>query len=174
MSPAKRRSTSKSSGTRKPTPKSRSKPAAKPARAGTPEQYLASLPDAKRQAIAGARAFIQLNLPPGYEEMMSAGMLAWAVPLSRLPKTYNGHPLCYVALGAQKNYNAMYLMCAYASPKLTALLKTSFKKAGKKLDMGKSCLRFKTLDDLELDSLGQVIASTPMEKYAAMYENVRG
>ena len=101
---------------------------------------------------------------------MSAGMIAWAVPLSRLPKIYNGQPLWYIAVGAQKHYNAMYLMCAYGSQKLTDLLKASFKQAGKKLDMGKSCLRFQTLDDLELDSVGQVIASTPMEKYVEMYQ----
>jgi hypothetical protein len=146
----------------------------KPARATTLTAYLAGLPADRREIIAAAREFIQRHLPLGYEEMMSAGMVAWAVPLARLPKTYNGQPLWYIALGAQKNYNAMYLMCAYGSPKLTELLKTSFKQAGKKLDMGKSCLRFKTLDDLELDAVGQVIASTPMEEYARMYEQTRG
>jgi hypothetical protein len=180
MSPAKRtrrakpastRKTSKAKTSRAITSKAKTKThsRAKP-RATTLAQYLDGLPPARRAAVSAARAFIQQHLPPGYEEMMSAGMIAWAVPLSRLPKTYNGQPLWYIAVGAQKHYNAMYLMCAYGSQKLTDLLKASFKQAGKKLDMGKSCLRFQTLDDLELDSVGQVIASTPMEKYVEMYQ----
>jgi len=181
MSPVKRSakrrakpgSTRKTSKPKTSKAKTKTPSRAKP-RATTLAQYLDSLPPARRAAISSARSLIQEHLPPGYEEMMSAGMIVWAVPLSRLPKTYNGQPLWYVALGAQKNYNAMYLMCAYGKQKLTDLLKTSFKQAGKKLDMGKSCLRFQTLDDLELDSVGQVIASTPMEKYVEVYQAARG
>jgi hypothetical protein len=176
MSPAKPTRRAKPRPTRTPSKAKTSKvkpktPSRSKLRAATLAQYLDSLPPARRAAVSAARAFIQQHLPAGYEEMMSAGMIVWAVPLSRLPKTYNGHPLWYIAVGAQKHYNAMYLMCAYGSPKLTDLLKTSFKQAGKKLDMGKSCLRFQTLDDLELGSVGQVIASTPMEKYVETYEN---
>ena len=139
----------------------------------TVSAYLASLAPDRRAPIEQTVKFVRQHLPAGYEEMLSGKTIAWVVPFSRLAKTYNGHPLWYVALAAQKNYNALYLMNAYGIPKLQRLLETGFKKAGKKLDMGKSCLLFKTLDDLDLDSVGQVVASTPIEKYIEVYRASR-
>src|SRR5262245_1727878 len=136
-------------------------------------EYIAGLPPDRRKPIEQTVKFVRQHLPAGYEEMMSGKTIAWVVPFSRLAKTYNGHPLWYVGLAAQKNYNSLYLMSAYGTPKLQKLLETGFKKAGKKLDMGKSCLLFKTVDDLDLDSVGQVVASTPIEKYIEVYQASR-
>jgi hypothetical protein len=97
-------------------------------------------------------------------------MLCYQIPLDRYPDTYNGQPLGYVALASQKNYCALYLMGAYMDPAQTAALKDAFKKAGKKMDMGKSCLRFRKPDDLPLDAVAKVIAAMPPEKFIAMVE----
>ena len=119
--------------------------------ATTVAAYLKELPVAKRSAIAAVRKVIRANLPAGYEEKMGWGMICYNVPLSRFPKTYNGHPLAYVALGAQKNYNALYAMRVYGDKKQEQMLRDGFKAQGKKLDIGKACIRFKTPDDLALD-----------------------
>lgn len=111
------------------------------------------------------RRVIRDSLPPGYRETMNWGMIAYGVPLSRYPNTYNGQPLCYAALAAQKNYCAVYLMGVYQDPRQLAALKAAFKKAGKKLDVGKSCVRFRTLEDLPLEAIGDAIAAVPVEKF---------
>jgi hypothetical protein len=105
---------------------------------------------------------------------MNWGMISYELPLSSYPRTYNGQPLSYVALAAQKNHYALYLMHAYPGSEQGKQLAEAFKRAGKKLDMGKSCLRFKALDDLPLEEVGRVIASTPPEKLIAQYEAARG
>ncbi len=81
---------------------------------------------------------------------MQFGMIAYCVPLSRYPETYNGAPLLYAALAAQKNHNAVYLMGIYADGELRKWFEANYKASGKRLDVGKSCVRFKTLDDLPL------------------------
>ena len=116
------------------------------------------------------RDLVRRNLPKGYSETMSWGMISYGLPLSRYPNTYNGQPLGYVSLAAQKNYYALYLTGPYMDPKQAKQLSDAFEKAGKKMDMGKSCLRFKKLDDLPLDALGRIIASTPPEDLIAHYE----
>lgn len=134
------------------------------------EDYLKELPEEKRAVISKVRDTLRKNLPRGYKEEMNWGMITWGVPLEQYPDTYNGEPLGYTALAAQKNHFALYLMCVYQSGEQEKMLKAGFKQAGKKLDMGKSCLRFKTLDDLPLDVIGKVIASTPLELFIAQYE----
>jgi hypothetical protein len=104
---------------------------------------------------------------------MTWGCPSYEVPLADCPDTYNGQPLGYVALAAQKNYFAIHLMCAYMNPKMQKLLQDGFKKAGKKLDMGKACVRFRKLDDLPLDVIGKMIASIPMKKWIAIYKASR-
>jgi hypothetical protein len=141
--------------------------------AKTPEEYLASLPPERREAIAAVRKVIKKNLPKGYEESIAGGMISYVVPLSHLPDTYNGHPLWYAALASQKNYMVVYLMSAYADKKGEQWFTSRYKATGKKLDMGKSCVRFKTLDDLPLDLIGEVIARTPMEDWIRMYQQSR-
>ncbi len=159
--------------------KSRVRPQA--ARPTTVTAYLASLTPQKRTVIQDARAFVRSHIPKGYAEFMNWGVINWGIPLQEFSNTYNGQPLCYVALGAQKNYNSLYLMGAYdssngkyTSPFSQKLLVDAFKKAGKRLDMGKCCLHFKELDDLELSSVATVIAMSTPEEYIAYYKRVKG
>lgn len=142
-------------------------------KAVTVEQFLADLPEDRRETIRKVRELVRKNLPKGYEEMISFGMLCWGIPLSRYPDTYNGQPLCFTALAAQKNYYALYLMSEYSDPSDEQALRDAYKKAGKKLDMGKSCLRFKSLDDLVPEAVAQAISGTPPEKFIELYEESR-
>ena len=141
--------------------------------AATVQEYLDELPKDRRAVIAAVREVILRHLPAGYREAMNWGVINYEIPLERLPNTYNGQPLTYVALAAQKNYYAVYWMGAYGDSKHAAWLKDEFKKAGKKLDMGKCCIRFKKLEDLPLDVIGQAVASTTPEQYIASYERSR-
>ena len=141
--------------------------------APTVAQYLASLPPDRRTVMTKVRAAVKRAMPKGYQELMGYGMIMWSVPLSVLPDTYNGYPLCYAALAAQKRHFALYLMGPYGSPTLMTELKAGYMAAGLKLDMGKSCLRFKSLDDLALDVVGRVISRVPMATYVAIYQQSR-
>jgi hypothetical protein len=142
-------------------------------KAATVEEYLNELPEDRRAVVSAVRDVIVRNLPAGYREAMNWGMINYEVPLERYPDTYNGHPLTYVALGAQKNYFSLYLMCAYGDSEQGAWFKSAFSKAGKKLDMGKSCVRFRKLEDLPLDVIGQAVARVPLDRYIAWYEASR-
>ncbi len=139
--------------------------------AKTPASYLKDLPDDRRRELSRVRAVVRKHLPPGYREVMNWGMITYQVPLARHPKTYNGQPLCYAGLASQKNHLSLYLMPVDA--KALARLKAAFKKAGKKLDMGKSCIRFKRAEDLPLDAIGAEIAAVPVDKFVAYVEAVR-
>jgi hypothetical protein len=139
----------------------------------TAAEYLASLPADRREAISKVRATILKNLPQGYEESIQFGMIGYGIPLSRYPNTYNGRPLEIAALANQKNYMALYLMAVYASPAIETWFKDEWAKTGKKLDMGKSCLRFKKLDDLPLELIGRTIAKVKPEDYILFYESHR-
>ena len=141
--------------------------------AKTPEEYLAGLPEGRRDAIAAVRAVVRRNLPKGYAEFVSWGMLNYGIPLSRFRETGNGQPLCYAALAAQKNYCSLYLMSVYADKGQEARLRDGFTAAGKKLDMGKSCVRFKSADDLPLDVVGQLIAAVPADKWIEIFQKSR-
>jgi uncharacterized protein YdhG (YjbR/CyaY superfamily) len=143
-------------------------------KATTVDQYLAELPAERREVIAKVRDVVKRNLPKGYTETMNWGMISYEVPLERYPNTYNRQPLSYVGLAAQKNHYALYLMGAYDGSEQQKQLADAFARAGKKLDMGKSCLRFKKLDDLPLDAIGRVIASTPPDKLITQFEAARG
>jgi len=136
-------------------------------------QYLADLPAERRQVVAAVRRVIRKHLPPGYRETMNWGMISYEIPLRRYPKTYNGQPLAYVGLAAQKQTFSLYLMGVYANPVQAKWLRQQFRDAGKKLDMGKSCLRFRRLEDLPLGVIGQVVASTSVGAYIAGYEASR-
>jgi uncharacterized protein YdhG (YjbR/CyaY superfamily) len=135
--------------------------------------YLAQLPADRRKELERVRAVLRKHLPKGYKESFGHGMIAWVVPLERYPDTYNGQALVYAALAAQKNYLSLYLMCAYGSPPLAQKLRDGFAAAGKKLNMGKSCIRFATADDLDLDSIAQVVAAVPLDKYVAIAQAAR-
>jgi len=142
-------------------------------KAKTVTEYLAELPADRRKTIAAVRAVVRKNLPKGYREAIGYGMICYSVPLSTYPDTYNGQPLCYAALAAQKQYCALYLMNVYGDAARTKALQDAFRKAGKKLDLGKSCVRFKTADDLPLDVIGKTIAATPVKAFIEKYEKAR-
>src|SRR5688572_32827588 len=101
---------------------------------------------------------------------MNWGMICYEIPLKQYPDTYNGQPLAYVALAAQKNKYSLYLTGMYGSEEKDEALRAAFRAAGKKLDIGKSCLRFSSLDDLELNAIANHIASTPPKRYIELYE----
>lgn len=140
--------------------------------AKTHDAYLAELPESRREVIAAMHKLIRKHLPKGYDEQMNWGMLTWVIPLDQYPDTYNGMPLAIVGLCAQKNYNALYILGPYTDPEQSQAkkLREAFKAAGKKLDMGKSCVRFQKMEDLALDAIADVIASTPPKRYLEMYE----
>lgn len=142
-------------------------------RASSVDEYLAELPAERRKVVSAARALVRKHLPKGYQEGMAFGMIGWSIPLERYPKTYNKQPLQYVALAAQKNHYALYIMAAYADSAAERALKSAYAKAGKKLDMGKSCLRFKTLDDLVPEAVGEAIATLTPDDFIAVYEKSR-
>lgn len=142
-------------------------------KAATVTEYLQALPEDRRKVISKVRSVIRKHLPKGYEEAMNWGLITYQVPLEKYPDTYNGQPLCYAALAAQKHYNTLYLMRPYGDPKQRKFLEESFAKAGKKLDMGKSCIRFKITDDLPLPAIGKLVGSTPPDKWIAAAKAAR-
>jgi len=141
--------------------------------AQTVAEYLEALPEERRKVVAALRKVVKKHLPKGYVEHMGSGMIGYGIPLERYPNTYNKQPLSYIALAAQKNYYALYLMCLYSDDTRTKWFADAFKKAGKKLDMGKSCVRFKRLEDLPMDVIAQAVASVTPDEYIAIYESVK-
>jgi uncharacterized protein DUF1801 len=138
------------------------------------KEYLASLPAERRSAIVALRKVIRQRLPPGFEEGMEYGMLAYFVPLSRFPDTYNGKPLTVAALASHASYMSLYLMGVYGDPAVERSLVEAFDAARKKLDRGKACVRFKSLDDLPLEAIGDVIASVGVDDFIAQHEAAHG
>ena len=135
--------------------------------------FLAQLPAARRKELQRVRSVVRKHLPAGYEETLTRGMIVYEVPLRRYADTYNGHPLWYAALASQKAYLALHLMPVYGSATLAQKLRDGFKAAGKKLDMGKACIRFRTADDLALDTIGEVVGSTSVERFVTIAQAAR-
>jgi hypothetical protein len=133
--------------------------------ASTATEFLAEQPEDRRRALTALRDLIRRNLPKGYEEGMAWGCLTWSVPLAACPDTYNGQPLMYCGIGSQKHYMGLYLMGIYTDPALDRTFRAAFAKAGKKLDCGKSCVRFRKLEDLHLPAVADVIAAIPVKEY---------
>ena len=142
-------------------------------KAGTIEAYLQELPEERREVVAAVRALVNRHLPQGYVETMNWGMISWEIPLARYPATHNKQPLGYIALAAQKNHYALYLMGVYADSRNEKDLRQAYARAGRKLDMGRSCLRFRKLDELLLEEVGAIIASMPVDACIAHYEASR-
>ena len=141
--------------------------------AKTPAAYLKSLPADRRAAIATVRDVVNKHIAAGYQEAMNWGAITWEVPLTRYPKTPNGRPLCYVSLAAHKNFCTLYLMGAYANSAQYLALKDAFARAGRKFDMGKSCLHFNRPEDLELEAIGKVVASYTPDQWITVMEKSR-
>ena len=138
--------------------------------ARTVAEYLRELPPERRAVVTAVRRLVKKQLPRGYEEVMNWGMITYQVPANVFPVTRGGQPLCYAALAAQKNYYALYLMSLYLDRGELAAFRASFEAAGKKLDAGKSCVRFRRLDDLVLPAVARLVAATPVEHLVATFE----
>ena len=137
------------------------------------EEYLAELPPERRAVLAKVRAVILEHLPDDFVEAMNWGMISYEVPLKTYPETYNNKPLMYAALTAQKRHYAVYLTGAYSDPAVEGQLRADFEKAGKKLDMGKSCVRFRKLSDLPLEAIGRAVAAKSLADFIVAYEKSR-
>ena len=141
--------------------------------AGSVEDYLQELPRERREVLQAVRKVVLDNLPAGYVETMNWGMITYEIPLERYPDTYNKRPLMYAALASQKNHMSLYLMCVYSHKESRIRFEEKFKASGKKLNMGKSCVRFKRLEDLPLDVVGEAIAGTSVDAYIRFYQESR-
>ena len=137
----------------------------------TVEQYLNELPNDRKEAMSIVRQTIVENLPDGYNEVMNWGMITYEVPLETYPNTYNGKPLMYAALASQKNHMSVYLTGCYMSLDVRNKFKKAYKKSGKRFDAGKSCIRFKKVNDLPLELLGKTIASMDVNKFIELAGN---
>jgi len=142
-------------------------------KAETVDGYLAELPEDRRAAISAVRQVVLENLPQGYEEMMQFGMIGYVIPLERYPVTYNGQALQYAARASQKNYMSLYLRNVYSDEAMEIWFVDRYKDSGKRLDMGKACVRFKSLQDLPIDLVGEAIALTPVDRFIERYEMSR-
>mgnify|MGYP002641771278 CR=1 FL=1 len=140
--------------------------------AQTIEEYLNGLPTDRAEQISRVRAVIIDNLPTGYEEVMNWGMITYQVPLGVYPDTYNKKPLLYAALASQKNHMAVYLSGIYMFEEKHKAFEAAYRETGKRFDTGKSCVRFRKLDDLPLDLIGKTIASLPLDDFVNHVKNV--
>lgn len=138
------------------------------------DEYVASLPDGRRATVSAVREVILRNLPSGYEEGMSHGMIAYYVPLDRFPDTYNGEPLGLAGLASQKQYISLYLLSVYGDPETERWFRREWAASAKTLNMGKSCVRFRRLDDVPLDLIGRTIARADVDSFLDRYRAVRG
>jgi Domain of unknown function (DU1801) len=132
--------------------------------------YLKGLPEGRRKAIAAVRKAIRSCLPNGYEEVMNWGMITYQVPLKTFPDTYNGKPLMYAALANQKNHMAVYLCALYCMPGALEKFKAAYNKIGKRLNMGASCIRFTSLDSLDLEAICSVIGEWSVAEFVKAQE----
>lgn len=135
--------------------------------------YLEELPVERREIVSAIRSVLCENLPPGFSETMVYGMIGYVIPLSVYPNTYNSQPLTVAALASQKGYVSLYLMSIYGDPALSTWFVDAHRQLGKVLDMGKSCLRVRNLDDISLPIVGQAIAKVSAEQFVATYEAAR-
>ncbi len=145
-------------------------------KAATVAEYLKELPEDRRAAISKLRAVIRKHLPKGFAEQMSYGMIGYVVPHRLYPAGYHcdpKQPLPFAGLASQKNHMAVYLMTVYQDPELQRFLREQFQAHGKKLEMGKGCIRFKKLDDIPLDAVGKAIAWVSVADYIIRYEDAR-
>lgn len=132
------------------------------------DAYIKSLPPERRGLIEGLRKIILQNLPKGYAEGIEYGMIAYYVPFSEYPKTYNGQPLGYISIASNKDYVSVYLMSVYGED--GEEFRRKYRKTGKKLDMGKSCVRFTSLDDVPTELIAKTVAKYTPKQFIKLYE----
>ena len=142
--------------------------------ADTVDAYLAEFPTERREVLDAVRAVVASNLPEGFVESMTWGMPTYEVPLERYPDTYNKKPLAYVSFAAQKRHVAVYLMALYSDGTLDVDFRTRWAApSGRALDMGKSCVRFASLDDADLPLIGEAVAAMPVDQFISVYERAQ-
>lgn len=141
--------------------------------AKTVKEYLSELPEERRGAVEKVRKVILDNLPKGFEEAMNWGMITYQVPLSRYPDTYNREPLMYAALASQKNHIALHLIGIYANDTMRQQFEDDYRASGKRLDIGKSCVRFKSIEDLPLDLVAKAIVAFDVDSFIEEFERAR-
>ena len=142
----------------------------------TVDDYLSSLPEERREVLQTVRQAILQNLPQGYEEGIQYGMIAYYVPHQIYPAGYHAdprQPVPFAGLASQKNHMAIYLMSVYADPELEGWFRAAWTNAGKRLDMGKSCVRFKKLDAVPLDVIAETVRRVPVSDFIDQYESSR-
>jgi hypothetical protein len=132
--------------------------------------YLMALPEDRRKAISTLRDVVVKNLPEGFVESVGGKFIVYEIPLERYPVTYNKLPLSLAAITSNKNNMTIYLMSVYSDEKTTKWFHEKYKASGKKLDMGKSCVHIKKLDDLPLDVIAETIRSCSVDEYIRRYE----
>jgi hypothetical protein len=137
------------------------------------DQLCSGLSEDRAAAMRHVHALIRWALPAGYEEVVMGKMISWVIPLATYPKTYNKQPLPLASLAAQKTYNALYLMGLYLSAERAAAFEQAYAAAGKKLDMGTSCLRFRSIAQLDDGAIRDAIAVVPVATYITDYEAAR-
>lgn len=135
--------------------------------------YLDSLTADKRANVEPVFETVAAAMPDGYELGIHFGMPGWVIPLERYPDTYNKKPLSYVSLASGKRYNSLYIMGPYLEPGHDAAFREKWAERGLKLDMGKSCLRYRDVNTLALDIIAEEIASVTPERYIELYEKSR-
>jgi hypothetical protein len=140
----------------------------------TPQEYLAQVPDARRELVGAIRRTIIDHLPEGFEETIEFKMLSYVVPLERFANTYNSRPLPVVSLANQKQYVSLYLMGIYADDREREWFVDAWKATGRRLNMGKSCVRFKRLEDVPLDVVGQAVARVSIDDIIQAHERAHG
>ena len=143
-------------------------------KAETVKEYLDSVPEERQKQFKKLRSIIKKNLPKGYKECISYGMIGYVVPHKLYPDGYHVKPelpLPFVNIASQKNFIAVYHSGIYADPKLMKWFTTEFPKhTDRKLDMGKSCIRFKKIDDIPMDLIGELMTKLTVEDWVKVYE----
>lgn len=145
-------------------------------KATTVAEYLAGLPEDRRKALEAVRRVVRKNLPKGYQEGMQYGMIGYFVPHSIYPDGYHcdpKQPLPFAGMASQKGHMALYMTGTYMSPELEAWFRKAWTADGRKLDMGKACVRFKKLEDVPLEVVGEAIRRMPVEEFIRIYESTR-
>lgn len=143
-------------------------------KATTPDEYIAALPENRKPAMERLRSIFLENIPKGFKEEMSYGMLGYVVPFSIYPNGYHCDPklpLPFISLASQKNFIALYHMGIYSDPELLNWFVEEFPKHSKqKLDMGKSCIRFKKMDQIPFELIGELLSKMSVEDWISTYE----
>jgi Domain of unknown function (DU1801) len=135
--------------------------------------YFAGLDSAKRDTIYPVFEALTESIPEGYQLGMHWGMPTWVVPLDTFPDTYNKQPLAFVGLAAQKNYNSLYLMFLYSDSEDEKAFRSEWATTGLALDMGKSCLRFRSPADLDVGIISRAVRAAPVARFLATYQRIQ-